>query len=272
MSRKVLGWNINQRCGLGRAIPEFVVQELLSQNADIIVLTEVVKNDCFPLFVRKMNEAGYEAASTGNETVNEVCILWRREHYRLLSTDDTLISTKENGNPNYLMVALKDETGEEFNVVGYRICIGDKETREEYESRARQMKIVTEKLSELTGPTIVVTDSNNLRRGTKTKEWNLSVLDSMLAEVGYKRNTPRGSSIFSADPASEEYEFAEDHIITNGVVITDIRYDRDFVRRDPQVYKWGEDFTKRIDGTLYYKKIKVGYPDHAILKGYFEIA
>lgn len=42
MNRKVLGWNINQRSGLGKEIPEFVLQELLEQDADVIVLTEVV--------------------------------------------------------------------------------------------------------------------------------------------------------------------------------------------------------------------------------------
>ena len=42
MNRKVLGWNINQSSGLGKEIPEFVLQELLEQDADVIVLTEVV--------------------------------------------------------------------------------------------------------------------------------------------------------------------------------------------------------------------------------------
>ena len=60
MSRKVLGWNINQRSGLGKEIPEFVLQELLEQDADVIVLTEVVKNDSLSVFLQKMHEAGYE--------------------------------------------------------------------------------------------------------------------------------------------------------------------------------------------------------------------
>ena len=60
MSRKVLGWNINQRSGLGKEIPEFVLQELLEQDADVIVLTEVVKNDSLSVFRQKMHEAGYE--------------------------------------------------------------------------------------------------------------------------------------------------------------------------------------------------------------------
>lgn len=59
MSRKVLGWNINQRSGLGKEIPELVFQELLAQDADIIVLTEVVKNESFSVFIQKMHDAGY---------------------------------------------------------------------------------------------------------------------------------------------------------------------------------------------------------------------
>jgi hypothetical protein len=270
-ARKVMGWNINQRRGLGKAIPGLVIQELIDQNADIIVLTEVVKNDNFPSFVFKMQEAGYEFAISKNEITNEVCILWKKEFYKLISLDDTLITAKEKDNPNYLMVTLRDKVGKAFNVVGYRIRVGNKESIEEYECRARQMKIVTNKLDALTGPTMVLTDSNNLRRGAARNEWNLSVLDSMLAEVGYERNTPNGSSIYAETVISPEYEFAEDHIITNGIIISDIRYDRDFVKRDTEIYKWGKDFTKRIEGTPFYKQIRVGYPDHAIVKGYFEV-
>ena len=272
MNRKVLGWNINQRSGLGKEIPELVLQELLVQDADVIVLTEVVKNDSLSVFLQKMREAGYESAISKNENTNEVCILWKREYYQLLNVDDSLITAKENDNPNYLMVELKDQNNKKFNVVGYRIRVGSKESIDEYKCRARQMKIVTEKLELLNGPTMVLTDSNNLRRGATSKEWNLSVLDSMLSEVEFNRNTPAGSSIFADTAVSPEYEFAEDHIITKGVDVTDVLYDRDFVKRDPSVYKWGRDFSERIEGTNKYRQIRVGFPDHAIIKGYFKIA
>lgn len=271
-AKKVIGWNINQRSGLGKAIPELVVKELLDQNADIIVLTEVVNNDSLSLFVQKMREVGYESAISKNENTNEVCILWKADLYQLLTVDDSLITAKENDNPNYLMVKLKDKEYKEFNVVGYRIRVGSKESTNEYEGRARQMKIVTDKLATLNGPTMVITDSNNLRRGATRKEWNLSVLDSMLSRVGFKRNTPDGSSIYAETAVSPEYEFAEDHIITNGIEVADVQYDRDFVKRDTEVYMWGKDFTKRIEGTSFYKQIRVGFPDHAIVKGYFGIA
>jgi hypothetical protein len=270
-AKKVIGWNINQRSGLGKAIPELVVQELLDQNADVIVLTEVVKNESLSVFVQKMRGAGYESAISKNENANEVCILWKADLYQLLTVDDSLITAKENDNPNYLMVKLKDKEDKEFNVVGYRIRVGSKESTNEYEGRARQMKIVTDKLATLNGPTMGITDSNNLRRGATRKEWNLSVLDSMLSEVGFKRNTPDGSSIYAETAVSPEYEFAEDHIITNGIEVADVQYDRDFVKRDTEVYMWGKDFTKRIKGTSFYKQIRVGFPDHAIVKGYFGI-
>jgi len=271
MNRKVLGWNINQRSGLSKEIPELIFQELLAQDADIIVLTEVVKNDSLNSFIQKMREAGYESAISKNENTNEVCILWKAELYQLLNAPDSLITAMENDNPNYLMVELKDQSDKKFNVVGYRIRVGSKESVNEYESRARQMKIVTDKLALLTGPTLVVTDSNNLRRGATRKEWNLSVLDSMLATVGFIRNTPEGSSIYAETAVSFEYEFAEDHIITKGIEIRDAEYDRDFVKRDSDIYRWGKDFTKHIEGTNSYKQIRVGFPDHAIVKGYFEI-
>ena len=44
------------------------------------------------------------------------------------------------------MVELKDQNDKKFNVVSYRICVGSEESANEYEGRARQMKIVTEKL------------------------------------------------------------------------------------------------------------------------------
>ena len=104
MSRKVLGWNINQRSGLGKEIPELVFQELLEQDADVIVLTEVVKNDSLSVFLQKMRKAGYESAISKNENTNEVCILWKVEYYQLLNIDDSLITAKENDNPNYIEI------------------------------------------------------------------------------------------------------------------------------------------------------------------------
>ena len=94
-----------------------VLQELLVQDADVIVLTEVVKNDSLSVFLQKMREAEYESAISKNENTNEVCILWKAELYQLLNVDDSLITAKENDNPNYLMVELEDQHNRKFNVI-----------------------------------------------------------------------------------------------------------------------------------------------------------
>ena len=146
MNRKVLGWNINQRSGLGKEIPELVLQELLEQDADVIVLTEVVKNDSLLVFLQKMREAGYESAISQNgdvnENTNEVCSLWKKDLYQRVSACDSLISAQDNDNPNYLMVRLRDSEGKEFNVTRERIRqIEAKALRKlRHPSRSRKLK------------------------------------------------------------------------------------------------------------------------------------
>lgn len=55
---------------------------------------------------------------------NEVCILWKSALYQMVSVDDALVTTKDNENPNYLMVELNDSDDKKINIVGYRIRIG----------------------------------------------------------------------------------------------------------------------------------------------------
>ena len=50
MKSKVIGWNINQRSGMGKGIPQFVIDELIDQNADIIVLTELFQHSTIGYF------------------------------------------------------------------------------------------------------------------------------------------------------------------------------------------------------------------------------
>lgn len=47
-------WNINQRSGLGRQIPDMVVTKLRQLNADIICLTEYVKTETHNLFCARL--------------------------------------------------------------------------------------------------------------------------------------------------------------------------------------------------------------------------
>ena len=67
MKSKVIGWNINQRSGMGKGIPQFVIDELIDQNADIIVLTELFQHSTIGYFWAEMERAGYQHAVTQND-------------------------------------------------------------------------------------------------------------------------------------------------------------------------------------------------------------
>ena len=267
MKNKIIGWNINQRSGMGSRIPEWVEDELLEQKADIIVLTELYKVGNIEKFRNKMKASGYEYAITHNGAgMNEVGILWRKELYTLIAVDDSVVSKAGNNAPNLLIVDLEDRHHNRITVAGFRIRIV------EHRERAKELQAVMDKVEQYQNPVIMVADGNNLRRGTEETAWNLKVMDEMLRASGFQRNTPDGSSIFGEHSDNgKAYEFAEDHIIGRNVKITMEPYDRDFVRRAQHIYLHGKDFqwiNFEIGET---ESILPGFPDHAIVKGYYAI-
>ena len=268
---KIIGWNINQRSSLGKEIPQLVVNELVEQDADIIVLTEMYKTKNLESFWEKMKIVGYDYVVNNNDNTNEVAILWKQDLFAAASTPETLISAKDNLNPNFLMIDLQDKAGNLLTVVGYRIRICFNDTDNEYKYRAQQMNVVMEQVRDKSGHILMVTDSNNLRRGITETDWNLNVLDRMLSGGSFIRHTPKGSSIFVEHPnKGADYEFAEDHIVSKSVNVSEIEYDREFVSRDKEAYIWGRDFCHKDEQTGKYTGIAPGFPDHAIIKGYFE--
>lgn len=266
MKRKVIGWNINQRSGMGNEIPQLVIDELISQNADIIVLTELFKYSTIDFFWDELERAGYQHTVTQNDGTNEVGILWKKDVYTLCSADDSVITTLENNNPNLLIVDLADRNDQLLTVVGFRIRMVD------YRERAEELEIVVNRVKEKNNPVLMIADCNNLRRETIETSWNLSVVDSILSNGGFERHTPCGQSIFEERAAGGyAYEFAEDHVITRGVIVDLGDYDRNFVWRDRIAYPWGKDlqmYDKRCNRRA---SIEPGFPDHAIVKGYIDI-
>lgn len=266
MKTKVIGWNINQRSGMGNGIPQFVIDELIYQDADIIVLTELFKHNTIDYFWDEMERAGYLHAVSQNDGTNEVGILWKKDLYTLFVVDDSVITKKENNNPNLLLVDLLDESGQLLTVVGYRIRMVD------YSERVEELEIVVNKANEKSNPVLMITDCNNLRRETTETSWNLSVVDSILSANGYERHTPGGQSIYAEkSDGGYAYEFAEDHIITRGLKVDLGNYDRSFVNRDMTAYPWGKDFQVYNERTGRRMSIEPGFPDHAIVKGYISL-
>ena len=70
-----------------------------------------------------------------------------------------------------------------------------------------------------------------------------------------------------------DYEFPEDHFLIKGIKkenFTLFPYDRDFVEKDKNIYKWGRDFQvylgKDSKGDNIYDSVPSPFPDHAILE------
>ena len=265
MKNKVIGWNINQRSGMGNNIPQFVIDELIAKDADIVVLTELFKTDTINYFWDEMERAGYAYAITQNDGTNEVEILWKKDSYSMALVDNSVITKKDNNNPNMLLVDLVDKKGKILTVVGFRIRMVD------YSERAAELEIVINKANQKENPVLMVTDCNNLRRETVETSWNLNVVDCILAENGFQRHTPCGQSIYTEkSDRGYAYEFAEDHIITRNLVVDLGDYDRSFVNRDKNAYPWGKDFQIYDIRTGNKISIKPGIPDHAIVQGYID--
>lgn len=263
MKSKVIGWNINQRSGMGKGIPQFVIDELIDQNADIIVLTELFQHSTIGYFWAEMERAGYQHAVTQNDGTNEVGILWKKDVYTFLAVDDSVVTTMKNNHPNFLPVDLEDQNGQLLTVAGFRIRMVD------YSQRAEELEFVVNKAKEKKHPVLMIADCNNLRRETTEASWNLQVVDHILSQGGFERHTPCGQSIFEehAD-RGYAYEFAEDHLITRDIVVELGDYDREFVRRDRIAYPWGKDFQTHDKEHRRRVSVEPGFPDHAIVKGY----
>lgn len=264
---KVIEWNINQRSGFGsRCIPKFVSEEIIEQKADVIVLTELFRCSNAEDFLKKtFIDNGYSFEVTTNKGTNEVVIAWLNSKFTKRGVDKSAVTMESNNVPNYLRVDLMELDGAVFSVVGARIRIVS------YLKRKEEMRFVLEKLKEVSNPIILLGDFNNNRRSTIEPDWNLKVIDAMLVEEDFSRFTPTGQSIYQENaPRGYDYEFPEDHIMARDMLIYGESYDRDFVYKALEYYPWGKDFEYYDYETKRKESVRPGYPDHAIVVGYFE--
>ena len=258
----VIGWNINQRSGVGGVgIPKFVAEEIKDQNADIVVLTEFYFCKNADAFLKEtFVDRGFSYSTTRNRNTNEVVVAWRDSCFTEVGVDRA-VTTKDNNVPNFLRVDLEGLDGEITSVIGTRVRIV------EYERRQEALRFILAK-AHGSNPIIMIGDFNNCRRETTVPEWSLQVIDSILAESGFLRYTPKGQSIYEeVSSRGYAYEFAEDHIMVRGMQVEIEDYDREFVHRATrEQYPWGKNF----QSGNHQQKIRPGFPDHAIVKGFIE--
>lgn len=275
---RIIEWNINQatdKYGIN-IIPDFIINELVKQNPDLVVLTEFRFCKNSDDFLRQaFEERNYdyfpkEATHNTNNGQNEVLIAWRKELFECIQDGQSSVETTwENNHPNCVKVQLEEKiNGSNFTVVGLRITMAkricndlgrsakQKALQEQANLRRCQMEYVY-KLLEGCSRVLIAGDFNNYRRGSQLKNWNINQLNCMRKE--YTVYTPSGQSICEEEKSDKDYEFAEDHFIAKKCVIKDYIYDRGFMNQEKKVYRLGKNFPD-------WNELN-GFPDHAILCG-----
>ena len=74
-----------------------MIDELIDQNADIIVLTELFQHSTIGYFwAERWSEPDISMQSLQNDGTNEVGILWKKDVYTFLAVDDSVVTTMKN--------------------------------------------------------------------------------------------------------------------------------------------------------------------------------
>lgn len=273
---KIIEWNINQRLNYARKnMPEWIAEVIVKEEADIVVLTEVYRGNNWEEIKKIAFEPCYAVFETSNGTAaqNDVVIAINVRKLEALCAKTHYPDKK--GIPDCLEVMCKDrESNKRFSVFGARIHASVSD-----DVKMKELAYIIAKTGN-SDTVIIAGDFNNNRRGfCENGRWNLSKIDEMINPFGFKRKTPEGSSIYRESKGNDiEHEFAEDHFLIRGIEDIDfelLSYDREFVKNDEIIYKWGKDFQfylgKDCNGRIMSEYVPASYPDHAILKAKVEI-
>ncbi len=288
---KVMNWNIAQatnKNGTNR-IADLVGETIGEHNPDLLVLTEFCDCKNSEVFLEQLSQKGYdwytrkEKYSKYNHQ-NKILLAWKRELFSPTGEAPMHSYTNWTNNiPNFARMTLESKPGSRLTLAGMRITMGskikspkragDKSLEQQYQEQAtlrkKQMEYVMEKLSDC-DRVLLTGDFNNYRKGTTCIDWNIGKLNC--ADESYRVFTPEGQSIHEEKARSREYEFAEDHFLAKGCSVENYVYNRDFVKRCPQIYAEGKDFstTRIVNGKLkidWCVPVGIGFPDHAVLLG-----
>ena len=240
---KASTWNINQRSGQGKQIPEMIVHELAKQNSEIVCLTEYVK-DNHSLFCTKLQDMGYKIFEDVRtiDFGNQILIAIKND---LVNDCQVITIDNDDNNPNFLHVRVTIE-GQELNIIGVRIKVGGENVFEDFKHRKTQLDKLIFNLP-IHENTIILGDFNNgffkqnddthSYQGKPREFYSYPLLKSEMNKAGLTVHTP-----------SEEnsWKYCKlDHIIGN-IPISNV------------CYSW-----RFLENPDYQNK--VGFPDHAIL-------
>lgn len=275
MELKIIEWNINQRANIKRKdMPDWIAKVIADEKADLICLTEVYRGNNWENIKNNAFSSNYAVFETSNNTIGQNDVVIAVNIKKLDVVYAKTYYPYQRGIPDYLEVKCRSKNADnikEFVFIGVRIhsLVRDDIKREELEY------VMT--ASKDNDTVIVCGDFNNNRRGYKGK-WCLEVIKNICDKNHYDMGTPKGSSIYVKNPNNVDYEFPEDHFLFKGDISVnkkDLLYDRDFTKNDIEKYIWGQDFQKYMGkddkGNPIYESVNPPFPDHAILKGIFDI-
>lgn len=275
----ILEWNINQASNYSgdNSIPDFVFEDIESQDKDIIVLVEycdTCKNSAE--FIHKLEGIGYNVVindSNSKISQNDVLIGFKRSKLSLDASEKAVFRPTAQGNyPEMLAVKLTDKLNS-FVVVGTRIrlCGNDKRAWEKRRAQLSEMPVsVSERYGEKN--VIIAGDFNNNRvdlENCNDKEfvdvWSINVIDEIIRDYGLSRKTPTsGASIYQLNSP-----FKGDHILASPAFqVETISYSREFTEHNSGVYLHGEEFSvynRNLEKTTWSIQCGSGVPDHAML-------
>lgn len=268
---RIVEWNINHRLGSSKAaMPNWVTEEIQDKNAHIYIFTEC---SCRVSNWKELCEATFDSRkyllfSSNNDQVgnNDVVIVVNKEFIEVISVH-SLVAEGHKA-PDHLQLNCRSKnTGKLFTVVGLRIHamdISDEEKRE-------QLKVVMQHITEEQSVIIAGDFNCNRRSFVDIAKWNINAIDDIVSEE-YNRITPEGASWARDVSTEDKYCFALDHFLVKGIKDFNVHpYDRKFVKREHNIYKWGTDFQARYGWDKPENTVPAPYPDHAILSADFSI-
>lgn len=244
MELKILEWNIHKMTN-STPVKQFVIDTLISVNADVICLVEYVDDKGIETAIQNK---GYIFVISNTISGNKILIALKND---LAPNGITVVNNNEVKNfYNFLHIKIIMKNGVFFSIIGVRMLSPM--------NAKIQTPSLNNYLSELKEPFLCTGDFNI--RGSRMNVW----FKNIPAEKIINTNQPLwNTSIIYIDNNSKKVNgFGDvDHILFgNGVRIQSSLYDWNYLSRDKSIYP---DAGKITIGTLW--NIPAAYPDHALM-------
>lgn len=177
---KILNWNVNQRSGLGKQIPDVVVNELKHLDADVVCLTEYKNHFEFCEQLKSLGYSLFMYPEYIERFQNEVLIAIKT---KFVTLPKLTTFPKEDMFPDFLHLQI-DFEGAPLHIIGARIKIATIDNSLSYnrklpllvkdaKERLLQIEYITEYVRKLNGKILLMGDFNNFHyfEHQKTDSW-----------------------------------------------------------------------------------------------------